>query len=135
MLIQPARAAPNLQILEPQLAPLDRLTRNQIIRKIACQILAELAISLAIGAIVCTFIPSQVGVAVVLGGAVVQCMINFFARMTGAFAEQKALQNGVQAGKYKTIARVCSYIAPSVFWAGTAVNGQRLIHEAGHALA
>lgn len=117
----------------PQVPGVIPSNRNQIIRQIALQTLAELAISLTIGAIVCSCAPASFSL--VFTAAAIQCLINLVIRMIGAIAAQKILENGPHAKKYMRIAQICSFYAPYNFAVGTAINGQAYVHETGHALA
>lgn len=110
-----------------------RLDRNQIIKNIAVQALTELAISLAIGLVVCAFTASF-GAVFVLTGVAIQVIFNIFIRSVGVFAAQKALEEGPDRETYLRVAKVAFAIAPWNFAVFTAMHGQTLIHEAGHAL-
>lgn len=115
--------------------PLVRYERDRIIQNIAFRSLAELAISLTIGVAVCAFITSGAGISFVICTMLLQNIINFFARLIGTLALQKALVGGPHAKQYLTIARSASMFASGSFAFGTGLNTQTLIHETGHALA
>jgi hypothetical protein len=119
----------------PQFAPVVPFDRNQVIKRIALQTLAELALSLAVGMIVCAFVVTPMGISWVIGAAWIQCVVTLSARILGCLAFEKYLENGPQAKKYLKAAIFCSHIAPISFAIGTALNAQTLIHESGHALA
>ena len=122
---QPNRLHPDINLV--------RLDRNEIIKKIAIQALTELAVSLAIGLVVCTFTASF-GALFIITGVAIQCIFNIFVRCVGVYAAQKALENGPNTDQFLRIAKVAFLIAPWNFALFTAMNGQTLIHEAGHAL-
>ncbi len=132
MAIQPIAPPLNREV---QAAPLPVLGRWQIIQKIALQTLIELTLSLSMAALVSSFVPIPMGVPLVFGIALIQCIANLFIRTIGLVAAKKGLENGPRADLFKRISGICSVLAPSGFVFGTAANGQALVHEAGHALA
>ena len=106
--------------------------RAALIKKVALQALAELAISLGIGIAICAFFATSLQLYLVVGVALIQSIANLFVRSVGLYASEKAREGGAH---YQRIADVCSILAPAYFAVGTAVNASTLIHEAGHAIA
>ncbi len=107
----------------------ERSAHSTIVREVAIRCLTELAISLAIGTAAFFFTADLVSGSLIFVAIAVQTVCNALLRYYSA-STAELQKNGTER-----IVTACNYLCPTVFAYMTAINGQTLIHEAGHALA
>ncbi|MBU6383526.1 MAG: hypothetical protein KGQ49_03955 [Verrucomicrobia bacterium] len=98
----------------------------EIVKEIVLKILKESAITLGLGTIVCLFVPTPMGLSMMVGATIVQLLVSTLFHALGAFASYH---------NYETVATACSWITGVNFGYLTGRNSQTILHEAGHALA
>lgn len=107
--------------------------RQKTIQETALQCLTELAFSLAISIPVCAFTATPAGITMILGAVAAQTILHTSIRCMEAFVKYKRRQTCEKDAKIKV--QIANSICPQTFSWFTALNGQTLIHEGGHALA
>ncbi len=108
-------------------------TKEQLVKKVALACLAELAVSIALGAAVCCFVATPAGVSLMLSALAIQFAVHAVLRTISAAAYYKAHQRKDPL-LFGTAA--ATRALPSLGFASlTGYNAQSLIHESGHALA
>lgn len=120
-------------ILRGAWIPPARPKKEQLVKKVALACLAELAVSIALGALVCCFVATPAGVSLILTTLAIQFAANAVLRSLSAAAYYKA-RHSKDPLLFGTAAGLRAL--PSLgFAALTGYNAQSLIHETGHALA
>lgn len=110
------------------------VSRSRIIREVAIRSLTELAVSLAIGTAALLFTTGPIAGSLIFGAIAVQTLCNALLRYYGALTVELE-KSGKEKRETEGIVAACNYLCPTTFAYMTAINGQTLIHETGHALA
>lgn len=105
-----------------------------LVRQVALRCLAELAVSLAIGTTALLFTAGPIAASLIFGAIAVQTVCNVLLRYYGALAAELE-KNGKGDKETQRILAACNYLCPTTFAYMSAINGQTLIHETGHAIA
>lgn len=110
-------------------------SQEDMVQKIARETLHELALSLAIGAVVASFVATPIGQLTLLTSLIAQTTLNLFLRILGTIAKIKANAPTPYKEVYQLSHESLSRIPFATFGVFTADNGMILLHETGHALA
>jgi len=108
---------------------------TEVIKKVALSCLKDLAASLVLGAVVACFVPTPVGITLLIYSIAIQFTVNTFFQMLGGFSAYKAAQKGPYEAQFERTANLCEWMTGVNFALFTGLNAQTLIHESGHALA
>lgn len=96
------------------------------IKQIGAVCFCQLAASLAIGLVVCSFVATPMGVSVLFSAMCVQFCVTFFFQALAAFPALAASNQNLS---------VVEWASPFAFSILTGINAQVLLHETGHLLA
>src|SRR3990167_9422063 len=106
-----------------------------VVTTVALQVLKELAVSLALGAIVACFVATPSGLIFMMSASIIQLVTSVFFHSLGAYAAYKALDKNENHSLYEKTAAFCQWAIGGNFSIFTGFNSQIVIHESGHALA